>query len=74
MLFEGVTDVSVTPVIRAKARRYELELVKLGKADDALTCLVGFECLSRNGGHESIEESELFNLSVVKRELWGTFL
>ena len=65
---------SVTPVIRAKARRYELELVKLGNSDDALTCLVGFECLSRNGGHESIEESELFNLSVVKRELWGTFL
>ena len=65
---------SVTPVIRAKARRYELELVKLGKSADALTSFVGFECLSRNGGHESIEESELFNLSPIPEELWGTFL
>ena len=65
---------SVTPVIRAKARGYELELVKLGKADDVRTFLVGFECLSRNGGHESIEESELFNLSPIAEELWGTFL
>ena len=65
---------SVTPVIRAKARRYELELVKLGNSADALTSFVGFECLSRNGGHESIEESELFNLSPSPEELWGTFL
>ena len=64
-----------TPVIRAKGReRYELELVKLGKADDVRTSFVGFECLSRNGGHESIEESELFNLSWIPEELWGTFL
>ena len=64
-----------TPVIRTKGReRYELELVKLGKADHVRTCFVGFECLSRNGGHESIEESELFNLSPIPEELWGTFL
>ena len=65
---------SLTPVIRAKARRYELELVKLGKADDVRTSLLGFECLSRNGGHESIEEGELFNLRPIPEELWGTFL
>ena len=44
------------------------------KVDPVRTEVLGFECLSRNGGHESIEENELFNVVLCFFETAAFFV